>query len=794
MSAALEHAKNRIRRELDTILKLSATHSANGSLPSDVEQQICNVIEAIFIHGLLDAFFLKGSRYSKARFFYPDPNIWPLISKFIHVSNKKQISALKQIKTEIGKARGVDPYCTNNIYSSLNEGSLENYVQLISKDEAQLNQFYSKSAFLRDGEKVEALNGYLKALAKLPINSPSNSTVLNNWSPKPLALAGLITEKTPPAKQTIFSKQDKVLESSSTNPHLPRLSSHDDDERSSVYSHPSMLDQTEPLIRQSFHNLLPGTPEDSQVLNFQESQRSTDVIVRHKRGRIRSLSKSSNSSSTNNISRNLSLTAIAQEAEEVEIAQASKEETSEHITFKVGESVKQKSDELNKENGVKEEVIKTAVDQENEYAEEAEQDDRKDTDSDSIPLVPTDFEPTASSSFNDSSFSQAQSMSLHDELTISGFQDDSGVSGNSIQGFIWSSPARKISAAEHRSSFSSNSSSIPAMSFDAEMRSVLTQQTDENEMEQDKNVSLPESSNATEHLNDTCETLAPDVELVETDFIADTKSEDVVVIDEKETDEFGNERNVIQRLTKIQCETGLASQNFRCFSCLKSIGGSSFLPFKMCALDAKYYCEECMRRGIESPIPPRIILNWDHKPRPICRACKDFLKNVYDKPIIRLDRVNPLLYDNAPQLAHLNKMRVKLSLVAMYLLSCKKTIADDLKCRLHPHEYLYTDVNLYSLKDLEGSTTGALERRLKTVIEFAVSHVVSCGLCVQKGFVCELCTSRQVIYPFQVETTHRCKKCFSVFHQQCIKDKQCPKCERKAKKESITKEAEFMFK
>ena len=36
---------------------------------SDTTQAICNVIEAIFIHGLKDAFFLKSSRYSK----YPEP-------------------------------------------------------------------------------------------------------------------------------------------------------------------------------------------------------------------------------------------------------------------------------------------------------------------------------------------------------------------------------------------------------------------------------------------------------------------------------------------------------------------------------------------------------------------------------------------------------------------------------------------------------------------------------------------------------------------------------------------------
>jgi hypothetical protein len=105
-----------------------------------------------------------------------------------------------------------------------------------------------------------------------------------------------------------------------------------------------------------------------------------------------------------------------------------------------------------------------------------------------------------------------------------------------------------------------------------------------------------------------------------------------------------------------------------------------------------------MRRGHESPIPARIILNWDHKPRPICRASKDFLKTIYDRAIIRIDRVNPMIYDNASKLKHIYKLRLKLSHAAMYLLSCKKSISDDLKRRLYPHEYLYTDVHLYSIK------------------------------------------------------------------------------------------------
>lgn len=62
------------------------------------------------------------------------------------------------------------------------------------------SQFYCESAFLRDVDKVETLNGYLKALAKIPLNAPTNSTFLNNWTPSPLILAGLTKGKVQSSK------------------------------------------------------------------------------------------------------------------------------------------------------------------------------------------------------------------------------------------------------------------------------------------------------------------------------------------------------------------------------------------------------------------------------------------------------------------------------------------------------------------------------------------------------------------------------------------------------------------
>lgn len=50
---------------------------------------------------------------------------------------------------------------------------------------------------------------------------------------------------------------------------------------------------------------------------------------------------------------------------------------------------------------------------------------------------------------------------------------------------------------------------------------------------------------------------------------------------------------------------------------------------------------------------------------------------------------------------------------------------------------------------------GKLAPFLSKVIKFASSHVFSCSLCREKGFICELCQNGQVIYPFQESATKR---------------------------------------
>ncbi|KAI6188316.1 RUN domain containing protein [Aphelenchoides besseyi] len=720
---AKTHSKNHIRRELDETVKLSVSNASKGISSSETDQAICNVMESVFIHGLMDAFFLKGSRYAK----YPEPNFWPFVSKLTHGYIKNQINGLTLIKSEIGKARAW-------IRIVLNEHSLEHYLQLIAKDEGQLSNYYKELAFLRDGEKVEALIGYLKALARIPLDLPTNSPFLNQWSPTPLILAGLKSGKIKPDNE---------------------------DDRLSVYSHPSLLDGVNDTTQRPIANILSSTPEQTVNSGFSSIQKEigSEVIVQRRKGKIRRLSKSSSGTpSSCNISRDTSLSDIPTQIAFVEPIEH--ENPSNQAIVNCVSPIKEPADF--KTTNEELEVEKTAAGNVTESEESVQLETLKD-----------DFNEDLEE--NDHQIREADDrekpvvMSLHDELILAQSLEldklnDSFITGNSLRGRLWSDSSSFREPIEHRQSTSSDSSYPPLVPFDSAMQAVLRKDSTMEETTTSSSAQRTKESSTTSLVEDQPTKDKTDAVVIEDDGL-------------EETDQFGIKRCALKILTEIPQEHGLDSQDFRCWSCKKSIGGS-FAPFKLCNLDSRLYCEECFKRGEDILIPARIILNWDCKPRPICHASKQFLRSIYDHPIIRIDTINPVLYNHAPTLQKIHQLRVKLSLLSMYLFGCKQNIAEDLKRRLWPHEYLYSDVHLYS--DLEESISGVLERRLNTVIDFALGHVLHCPLCLQKGFVCEICKSRKVLYPFQTEIAHRCTDCWSVYHIDCFKQQdECPKCKRR---------------
>nr|XP_061799153.1 pleckstrin homology domain-containing family M member 3 [Nerophis lumbriciformis] len=231
-------------------------------------------------------------------------------------------------------------------------------------------------------------------------------------------------------------------------------------------------------------------------------------------------------------------------------------------------------------------------------------------------------------------------------------------------------------------------------------------------------------------------------------------------------------------LTCVAVEKGLTAQGFTCAGCQRPVGASRGKA-KVCYYSGWYYCQNCHQDNTFL-IPARLLHNWDTSKHKVSKQAKEFLEFVYEEPLLDVQQLNGGLYEHCEPLSAVLRLRQQLQSLRAYLFSCRATIAEDLRRRIFPREYLLQHIHLYSIADLQQVIDGQLAPFLSKVIKFASAHVLACSLCRQKGFICELCHSGHVIYPFQDGATTRCSGCGAVFHSECRQKCQpCPRCVRR---------------
>ncbi|NXN82165.1 PKHM1 protein, partial [Bombycilla garrulus] len=235
---------------------------------------------------------------------------------------------------------------------------------------------------------------------------------------------------------------------------------------------------------------------------------------------------------------------------------------------------------------------------------------------------------------------------------------------------------------------------------------------------------------------------------------------------------------LLQYLVAIPMEKGLDSQSFICAGCSRQIGFSFARP-KLCAFSGLYYCDSC-HRDEESVIPSRLIHNWDLSKRGVCKQALKFLTQIRNQPLIDLKLVNESLYEHVERMGRILRSREQLKLLGDYLIMCRSGALKELSKRLDHRHYLLECPHKYSVADLRQIADGVFETFLQSLLQFASHHVYSCDLCTQRGFICQICNSSDIIFPFEFDTTTRCSECKTVFHRDChARAPWCPRCERR---------------
>lgn len=253
-------------------------------------------------------------------------------------------------------------------------------------------------------------------------------------------------------------------------------------------------------------------------------------------------------------------------------------------------------------------------------------------------------------------------------------------------------------------------------------------------------------------------------------------------------DVYSNDPEVerfLKQLTKIGIEYGYNEQDYKCYSCRRPIG-MVFGQSRLCHFDGHHYCTEC-HLGDKATIPARILCNWDFNKYPVSKRNQHFLNLISNEPMFELKTLAPLLYKTCPELREIEDLRCQAFFVRSYCSTCvQDSISLELAKLVWPREHLVKQADIYSLEDLNQIKSGALKQVLKSVISFGKQHVLSCMLCCQKGFICELCNSSQIIYPFDTAIVYRCIECQCIYHKVCFSAKSgpCPRCQRLAARRS----------
>ncbi|XP_059558922.1 pleckstrin homology domain-containing family M member 3 isoform X4 [Myotis daubentonii] len=156
-------------------------------------------------------------------------------------------------------------------------------------------------------------------------------------------------------------------------------------------------------------------------------------------------------------------------------------------------------------------------------------------------------------------------------------------------------------------------------------------------------------------------------------------------------------------LTTLSLERGLTAQSFKCAGCQRSIGLSNGKA-KVCNYSGWYYCSSC-HVDDSFLIPARVVHNWDTSKYKVSKQAREFLEYVYEEPLIDIQQENPMLYLHAEPLATVVRLRQRLKSLRAYLFSCRAAVAEDLRRRIFPREYLLQQIHLYSLADLQQDFT-----------------------------------------------------------------------------------------
>ncbi|XP_042350535.1 LOW QUALITY PROTEIN: protein associated with UVRAG as autophagy enhancer [Plectropomus leopardus] len=220
----------------------------------------------------------------------------------------------------------------------------------------------------------------------------------------------------------------------------------------------------------------------------------------------------------------------------------------------------------------------------------------------------------------------------------------------------------------------------------------------------------------------------------------------------------------------------VALQHFLCAGCGTEVEPRYIKKLRYCEYLGRYFCD-CCHSGAEAVIPGRLLSCWDFSKYPVSDFSKNLLNSVWHQPLFDLTCVGKTLYSRVKELDKFRELQEQLMDVKKLLTACRFSGRVTAELEQLP-AHLLEQLHLFSMDDLLRVKKGQLVTQARALLHSAVQHVENCELCLARGFICEFCRERDIIFPFQRGICRRCPVCRACFHKHCFVEKKCPKCAR----------------
>uniref|UniRef100_A0A673CLY4 Rubicon like autophagy enhancer n=1 Tax=Sphaeramia orbicularis TaxID=375764 RepID=A0A673CLY4_9TELE len=218
----------------------------------------------------------------------------------------------------------------------------------------------------------------------------------------------------------------------------------------------------------------------------------------------------------------------------------------------------------------------------------------------------------------------------------------------------------------------------------------------------------------------------------------------------------------------------VALQQFLCAGCGTEVEPSEYHDLYVHGF--LYFCD-CCHSGSEAVIPGRVLSCWDFSRHPVSDFSKQLLDSVWHQPLFDLTCVGKTLYNQVKELNRFRDLREQLLFIKKLLKACRLSEGVYKQFERLP-VHLTEQPHLFSMDDLLKVKKGQLVAQARALVQSTVQHVQNCELCLARGFICEFCRERDIIFPFQSDICKRCPVCKACFHKHCFMEKKCPKCAR----------------